>query len=796
MQGFGCGFALLNLYITIFEATLGEIVLKKGWLRRLLMKKFCKRGSQKIRCKNNRLRCKRSFKATIFLLFLLMASLIFTNFPSLYADDGGGIVLNVEPLLDRYGQVSMNVDGTFYPCDRFEIAYSVDLPEENVFEATELTYDSTIFSLFDSNSLGSASGSGLFEVLPSADAGVYSFCVEIWGKESNDVEGESFVLAVAEVSVEVVLYDPHFTAALVYTVPVGSGSSYDHPFAFIVRYDGNGPAYNLNQRAIIDDYTWEGYAQKLPEMDSNMQQALTPNLTVASFLNQTSTTQFLTQGINTKTTQVVLEVDGKSFTVSEMPQTFLWEANTNHTYVWTQTLPSTSTGEWVEWQASLTFPPTINPNLDNQNFSQEDLQNQLIEQINSLNGTLTTTPFGNIVTAMYSHNKNIEQIAKNTNVNKNQTLNNLNTAPQYFNAQTRYAKLQYQLNPQVTKEITKQNFTSSLYYNLTLGCNLFGTPRYFEANYTCEYEFFTKPINATAYKWNPTQQNWIIDNTVNIETTFESALNITTTDILRSNLETQTTDPVALKMALEDLYDSGPQSYKGTGTIEANLKHTSPLYYNLKTTAANQQQKITLQRTIQLNFQNNNTYNLPINFDSNSPLQVTVLSDSSQNTILNLDAPAELGGLTNVTVYLITNLPSENNVTMLSKEQLNLRLLRTLELTLPQEQVQMPSEHEQFYQYYQSYSAVFEDLLGFQGQTQIAIQKDKTTVATTSSDQAVLYVEATNVWGTTFHQTVFVEPYSTPNWLIPFSEATMCFIAIVIISIITSFVVYLVKTKQ
>jgi hypothetical protein len=396
---------------------------------------------------------------------------------------------------------------------------------------------------------------------------------------------------------------------------------------------------------------------------------------------------------------------------------------------------------------------------------------------------------------MYSHNKNIDQIAKDTSVSKNQTLNNLNTAPQYFTAQTRYAKLQYQLDPKVTKEITLQNFTSGLYYNLTMGCNLFGTPKYFEANYTCEHEFYSKPINATAYKWNPTQQNWIIDNTVNIETTFESALNITTTDILRSNLEEQTNDPVVLKMALEDLYDSGPQSFKGTGTIETNLKHTNPLYYNLKITAG-QQQKVTLQRTIQISFQNNNTYNLPLNFDSNSPLQVTVLSDSSQNTILKLDAPAELGGLTNVTVYLITNLPSENNVAMLPKEQLNLRLLRSLELTLPQDQVKMPSEHEQFIQYYQGYSAVFEDILGFQGQTQIAIQKDKTTVATTSSGQALLYVEATNIWGTNFHQIVFVEPYSMPNWFIPFSEVIMYLIAIVIIAIIVSFFVYLVKAKQ
>ncbi|MDR2203202.1 MAG: hypothetical protein LBE76_02665, partial [Nitrososphaerota archaeon] len=378
--------------------------------------------------------------------------------------------------------------------------------------------------------------------------------------------------------------NPHFTVVLAYTIPSGSGSSYDKPFVFIVRYNGNGPNYNLNQRAIIDDYTWTGYAQKLPETD-NMQQTLTPNLTVSSFLNQSSNVQFLTQGITTKTSQQVLIVDGKNYLNSELPLMFLWETNTNHTYTWTKTLPADGSGyEWFEWQASLTFPPTINPNFDNQTVSQEDLQNQLLDQINSPNGTLTTTPFGNTVTALYAHNKDLEQIAKDAGVSKNQTLTNQTHTPIYFTAQERYAKLQYQLNPKVTKEITNQNFTSNLYYNLTIGSNLFGTPKYIEANFTCEYEFFDKPINTTAYKWDSNLQNWTIDNTITIDTTFTSTLNTTTTDILQSKLEEQTTDQTTLQMAMEDLYDSGAQTFTGTGTIESSLRRTSPLYYNLKIT--------------------------------------------------------------------------------------------------------------------------------------------------------------------------------------------------------------------
>ncbi|MCL2173253.1 MAG: hypothetical protein FWB84_06410 [Candidatus Bathyarchaeota archaeon] len=714
----------------------------------------------------------------------------------------GEVGVSLVPLLDKYGQPAVNADGTFYPNDKFELSYSAAFVSGVVFEKVEVSYDSLVFNLFDcSSDFGAEVGWGSFEVFPSAPAGVYSFCFSAWGSRFSASDNTTTSVVVESVfSVEVVEYDPHFTVALTYTVPAGSGSSYDKPFAIIIRYDGNGPTFNLNQRAIIDDYTWTGYAQKLPDINSDMQQALSPNLTVASFLNQTSNNQFLTQGLTTKTSQPALNVDGKSYPNPELPLTFLWEANTHHTFIWTKILPTTDGSdyvEWFEWQTSLIFPPAINSNLDNQTVSQEDLQNQLLDQINSPNGTLTTTPFGNTITAMYSHNKDIEQIAKNTGISKNQTLQTLTPTPQYFTSQERYAKLQYQLDPKVAKEIINQNFTNSLYYNLTLGCSLFGTPRYFDANFTCEHEYFDKPINATSYKWNPTQQNWTTDNTVNIEATFESALNTTITDILRSTLEEQTTDQTALKMAMTDLYDCGPQTFTGTGTLNNNLKRTSPLYYNLQVTATgqNQQKEVTLQKTVQLNFQTNNPYNLPLNFDPNSPLQVTVLSDSSQNTMLNLNAPTELGGLTNITVYLITNLPTENP-NNLQKSQLDLKLLKTLQLTLPQEQIQMSPQHEQFIQYYQGYSNVFEDILGFHDQTQIAVQKDQTTIPLTAQGEALLYVEATNIWGTTFHSIVSIQPYSKPHWNIQLNNITTCLIAIILIAIVISFITYFIKTRQ
>jgi hypothetical protein len=136
----------------------------------------------------------------------------------------------------------------------------------------------------------------------------------------NRVTLKEKYLSTATLPVEVVKYDPHFTLALAYTIPGSSGgSSYDKPFAMITRYDGNGPTHNLNQRAIIDDYTWAGYAQKITGLDT-MQQALTPNVTIANFLNQTSNTQFTVYGIDSKTNQPVLNVDGTNLKDNELPK--------------------------------------------------------------------------------------------------------------------------------------------------------------------------------------------------------------------------------------------------------------------------------------------------------------------------------------------------------------------------------------------------------------------------------------------------------------------------------------------
>jgi hypothetical protein len=187
--------------------------------------------------------------------------------------------------------------------------------------------------------------------------------------------------------------------------------------------------------------------------------------------------------------------------------------------------------------------------------------------------------------------------------------------------------------------------------------------------------------------------------------------------------------------------------------------------------------------------------------DATSPLQIDVLADTTQNTLLSLNAPKELGGLANITIYLITNIPTGKTIDTLSTDLLPLSMLKTMNLTLPQEQTQKPlgyeENYQQFYQQYQSYSTITkEETWGFSGQTQIAISKDQKIATLTEQGEALLYIEATNVWGTTFHQIIPIQPYAKPQWEIPFDKATTYLIAIVIIAIILSIISYFIKTKQ
>ena len=622
-------------------------------------------------------------------------------------------------------------------------------------------------------------------------------------------------LSIATLQIEVVKYDPHFTLALAYTVPSSDGSSsYDKPFVMIIRYDGNGPSYNLEQRAVIEDYSWDGYASKMAGMES-VPQTLTPNVTIANFFNQTSTARFSAFGIDRETDKPVLTVDGESFGSGALPKTFNWIANSNHTYTWTQHLPVLEFGimgtfpmkvespyEWLEWQFSLAFPPSMDELSliqGNQTFNQTDLQNQLTQQLNSPSGTLTATPLGNTVTSVYAHNKLLEKFAMEAEVSEDRVLKCLTPLPLYFDNQSRYSKTEFILDPKVGKRVSAQNFTAALYYDVTFENRMFGETKNFQANFTGPYEFYTKHVNMTAYKWDGAIGNWSIDDAIGIQATFDTAFNFTETDILLSEFENQTSDQEALRLAVEDLYNSMPQTFMGIGTVEGTMNRTSPLYYNLNITAGLNGNGITLQKTVQINFRNNETFKVPVNFDSSSPLQVNVTEDDIQNSVLTLNAPMELGGLTNVSVYVITSAPAGYTPNEVPVNHATLRFFKTENLTLPQTQVTVPPGYQQNYQlyrYYEGYSSIYEGVLGFTGPTQISIPKDQSITALSEYNATLLYVEASNVWGTKFHVVVAVQPYSIPHWEVLLNELAIYLFVLIAVAIVLSLAVYVVRGRS
>jgi hypothetical protein len=89
-------------------------------------------------------------------MFGLMGVSVFGSFLGLLtAQTSGSVNLTLAPGLDKYGMLAVNEDGTFYPCDRFEISYSIEELSSGVsFERVEFSYDSSAFSLFSNrNSL-------------------------------------------------------------------------------------------------------------------------------------------------------------------------------------------------------------------------------------------------------------------------------------------------------------------------------------------------------------------------------------------------------------------------------------------------------------------------------------------------------------------------------------------------------------------------------------------------------------------------------------------------------------------
>jgi len=403
-------------------------------------------------------------------------------------------------------------------------------------------------------------------------------------------------LAVATVKVEVVRYDPHFTLVLAYTVPKAQGNnSYEKQFAMIVRYDGNGPNGNLNQRAVIDGWDWSGYASRIPVQQLVSLTETASLQSVEQLLQAFSAkggVQFAVAGIDTPTKGAILKVDGEEVAFDQLPKTYNWPVNTVHTYEWAERMPAYVWVEDPRWGVghyeeasdewfSFKYTFSIFPESGWTNATQ--FAEGLFAKVYSPSGLVNATALGNRVIGVYSHNKLLASIAEDAGVHHGALVCTSQNFPAYFDSENRYAKFVFDLDDRVAAEAIRQLFNSSITYEVNFLSSAF-TPLVFKTNFTCPLEYNQKQVNVTAVKWDPNGKTWIVDQNLMIEAYFNAAFNMTEAEWFREYLSNAAEDETAFRMALEDIGECLPQCCSGYGSARGILNRTSPYYYNLNIT--------------------------------------------------------------------------------------------------------------------------------------------------------------------------------------------------------------------
>jgi len=780
-------------------------------------------------------------------------------------------------------------------------------------------------------------------------------------------------LSVATVTVEVVKYDPHFTLVLAYTVPKSPGNnSYEKPFAMIIRYDGNGPEKNLGQRAVIEGWKWYGYASRVSAQQqltglteiSNAQDLLKNMQQLIQLFNLSSGVQFTAAGMDAKTDGVMLKVDGEKSTFDQLPKTYNWPANTTHAYEWTLRMPvykwvrspmwgtgyyEEADDEWFGFEYALVAIPELKVGANATEEQLQQLAQSFSAKLYSPSGEINATGFGNCVTGVYSHNRLLTSIASDAGVaNGTHALSCLEpNFPVFFNNESRYAKFIFDLDDRVAAEAISQTYNSSIFYEVSFLSSAF-TTNVFKANFTCPLEYYQKPVNITAVRWDPAGERWVVDPAVRVEAFFDTAFNFTEEEWFKDYFKDQTVDETALKMACEDVYECLPQYYGGLGSAESVMNRTSPYYYDLNVTAGcghpyvgvepadrdafteavrtyravwdspscsvsadssrrtagaagikvessdvseactflnlvkpveafaegepsmwgklffdvylgdgcSGEMTVTLQtsaaqvsfnetvpvgswntvsvpaagsitkvgiyceltepsgtfwvdhlyfakawlwnwtdgenlkRTVYVNFATDSPYQLYVNMDPLSPLGVNVTRDDVKSCDLTVSALPQLGGLQNVTVYLVTYAPTGYSLKGLPIEKLQLKPILARNLTAEQAAVDSAW-------YYQGYAPTYAgSTLGFEGDFSLSIIKDPEFKALQGYNSTLLLIEVENVWGTTFHTVVAVQPWGKTFWEIVFEQIALVLVGLAIAACIISLVIRLLKRKM
>jgi len=657
------------------------------------------------------------------------------------------VTSKLSTILDDYRRPRRNADGTFYPGDAFNVSYNA--LTRNI-DFSKFKFSEGIFKGLSSTT--SSAGWDIWEIKKSASAGRYYFKVTAEAIYTSANGKKVTVTASKSILVQVVAYDPHFTVLASYLMLNGEGeTAFQKPFAIIVRYDGNGPEHNLDQRASIDSFTWKGYA--FTNMTIENETVPSPSL---------GETIFYAQGLNPSIVdpyEPVIIVDGVQYCIFDLPLRFKWPVGSNHTYEWSDRI-------WcmVDPEASFVYYELFGMNMS---------------------GTVTQSSFGQAIIGYYVLSKelkyfargveepvvwtNIVEVAANITGISNTIAGHLmlkisnvsgqigndivkllfdrRLYPLVFDRNWRYAKLMVDVNDAVADRV-QQSIYKELDVYATFTSEAF-TPEsidLFTANYSYVEQDYMQPFTAKAYKIE--DEEWRIDDSVWMSLVFTPFQNITA-DIYAAYYEQTCMDELALEMIRQDYAPLIDQVFAGWGTVSGEVLNYIYLY-NLTVTAVSPERSVRLSFPILLLKMRREVYPIYVNLKGGG-VNATVIQDTGRIATVLLKAPPEAGGIANVTVR------DEKGNILYERE-------------------------------YAAFSAE-EGIFGFSGETTIYITK-------TFEIGTNLTLAATNIWGAESTINFTVKPYSKPSFLANLDKAAYWLTIIIIAAIFINVNLFLLRLKK
>ncbi|MEM2591394.1 MAG: hypothetical protein QXI60_02305, partial [Thermofilaceae archaeon] len=459
-------------------------------------------------------------------------------------------------------------------------------------------------------------------------------------------------LASSTAYVTVVAYEPHFTLLLAYSVlnsttditNTTGESSFEKPLAFLIRYDGNGPERNPMQRAIIEDFSWESWLLRGLNETGLLYQAgkledLTRSLPSGNFY-------FYAHGLDETVLpeEWVLTVDGRMFFPYNLPAAFNWLPSSTHSYSWKTSVQAID-GGFFKIQ-------------------------KILGAANETSGTVTVPAYGGAVAAIYVKHRHpllfLNEWERHERVFLNWTRarlyyadgslacaydirNNDPIPPLLFGGDVRYAVFIFKMDELVMERALEQGYEALDLHTYYYSSRFTPSPILVaEFNYTLFYEVFEQLIHVRAVK--PSNGGWEVDGGVFFNITFSLGPVLPEKEMYSAWFGNQTEDEVAVKIALEDVYEPVPQWIAGRGEALALLNKTSIHIFKIDAFAEGHGKtaKFTVDRAY-IKFREE-PYNVYINLVGGG-VNASVLEDTGEYSKLNFTALHEAGGIKSIRIY-------------------------------------------------------------------------------------------------------------------------------------------------